>query len=204
MRITAKLKAWLVGEKLVAEEASDEVFLKAATDALTQGTLTAKLLVELQTEDAEKEASGVVDLLKSIADGVKANAADIASMKQPAAPAKETEAVAVEEVKPPGKLKEGGPELPEGLKISMGAAGGDELMPDGDKSASSLSIRLKGVQEGFSTKRETMRFPATTASGTKHPKAGQSVMEGDRMISEPSELDKAIAGMWFKAQMLSR
>jgi HK97 family phage major capsid protein len=205
MKITPKLKAWLVGEKLVAEEASDEVFLKAATDALTQGTLTAQLLVELQTEEAEKEAGAVVDLLRSISEGVKANAAEISSMKAAKEAPKVKEVAEVEEVAPPppAKLKEGSPELPSDFKVAMGDTSEGNLSPGGDKTAAGLAIRVKGIQESFSTKRETMRFPAVTASGTKHPKAGQPVMEGERMISEPSELDKAIAGMWFKAQMLS-
>jgi HK97 family phage major capsid protein len=196
MKITAKLKAWLVGEKLVADkEASDEVFLKATTEALAAGTLSAEKLVELQTEESEAKATEAMDLLKGIAAGVKQNADDIAALK--VAPAAETVEEPAPEKKVEPKLKGGLPEIGD-LHSKLGDT---DVSVDDEKG--DINIRLKGVEEQFDNTKSALKYPSETHLGIKHPKAGQQVTEGERLIHEATELDKAVAGMWFKAQLQS-
>jgi len=197
MKLTAQLKSWLIAEKLVAaDETNDEVYVKAVTDAIVAGTLSATKLVELQTDEKAKEANQVLSMLRDISAGVAKNANDIAEAKAvKAEPAPVAPAAVVEEAQRGGDVTI--PLLPDSVKAAMGGA--EPL--SGDKKE--LSIRLKGVEEGFERTKTPLKYPTHTQLGTRHPKAGQIVTEGDRIVYESNELDKAICGMWFKYQLQS-
>jgi len=196
MKMTPKLKAWLVSEKFVADkDSSEESFLKAATEALISGKLSSEKLVELQTEDEEKNANDAMTLLKGIAAGVEQNASDIKAMKEtpaapPAAPAEKR-----------GELKADSPKLDDGIKAAFAESADDSVTPE--KSGSDIQIRLKGVEESFDSTKQVMRFPEKTNGGSPHAKAGQIVMEGNRIIEEASQLERALSGMWFKCLLQS-
>ena len=194
MKMTPELKSWLIDQKLVeADETDDAVFSKAAADAVVSGQLPAAKLAELQTEKAAAEGSKLLDALNAIAEGVKSNAAEIAAMKAAPAPAPEAPAAPA----PTAEFKG------VGVKANVAEASATEDAPESGTLDKSPNIRVRGVEEDFDNTKSPLRYPAALPNGMPHPKSGQVVTEGSRQIMEQSQLDKALAGMWFKYMLKS-
>lgn len=192
MKMTPELKSWLIDQKLVdADETDDAVFSKAAADAVVSGQLPAAKLAELQTEKAAAEGSKLLDALNAIAEGVKSNAAEIAAMKAAPAPAAAAEPAPAPEYKGVGK------------EVNVAKAAATDEPQESGTLNKGVDIRVRGVEEDFDCTKNALRYPAALPNGMPHPKSGQVVTEGSRTVFEPSQLDKALSGMWFKYMLKS-
>jgi HK97 family phage major capsid protein len=67
-------------------------------------------------------------------------------------------------------------------------------------------VRVVGAHERYDKAKTASRYPEFTRQGSRHPRAGMRVREmthegGIRYIDEPSQLDQAVNGAWFKYQL---
>jgi len=69
-------------------------------------------------------------------------------------------------------------------------------------SEKSVEVQVKEAADLYNQDRKSMRFPETKANGKPHHLAGQQVRHFDRNLMEASDLDKALAGVWAKFQIL--
>lgn len=190
MDLTDALKAWLVKNADVEEDASDDEFKLAAGKALATGDLQMDEFTKLSTNVEEKEANEFVEGQKQT----------IALLKEVAILLKDGAGTGNGEGKPdekkegkPDEKKEGLPDWHEKLMKT--------LNPGSDGAS---GIRVKGAWEAYnSTKGGTLTYPASTDKGKPHVLAGRPVEHLGRQLSIPSQLDKALAGTWAKWQILS-
>jgi len=218
MKLTARLRKWLIDEVNVKANATDEEFLKAAGAALADGSLSVEKYSELTTDEEEKAVSELQSTLKSIADGM-------AAIKESLAQPKSTESAPAEEEKQKGGADEGGTKNsePDGTKAvgSDGAAtgdttamsieqirqalghnaGGDDLL-DGSKSVSAAP-RVKKAVESYGTTKSALVYPDRTQKGGVHTFSGERVTDMGRGLDSASERGKALAGAWAKFQLAS-
>lgn len=195
MRLTHKMRKWLVDECEVKATSTEDEFKKAAGTALAAGTLTAEKLMELSTTKEDEEADEVSGLFKGIADaisGLKSTIEGDKGTKKEPEGEKKTE---------PTGTKGGEKHTPSMLEkmVTRFAPSMDDESVDGEKA---FSVRVKEAAEQYTDTKSTMTFPAYTEKGKPHPLAGQPVMdfsEGtSRKMDTPSDLDKAIAGAYAK------
>lgn len=59
-------------------------------------------------------------------------------------------------------------------------------------------VRVKEAHEQYSTTRKSLLFPTVTKTGHRHPMAERPATFCKRQLNEPSELDAAICGAFFK------
>lgn len=64
-------------------------------------------------------------------------------------------------------------------------------------------VRLKSAIERYDATTKSAVYPERTYMGTRNSKAGQPVMSGGRVMSHPSERQKAVAGAYFKWALAS-
>ena len=203
MKLTPELKAWLVENKGVDAGADDETFLKAATAAVMDGSLSAEKMVELTAEKADHEASAFEKKLDSILSGQKSINDRLDAVEKKKA-ATETVDQSDDENKTDhkdAKLSDKAPRAQDAPSKSAFDKMFASDLPDFDTDD---AIRVVGAEEQYSSTRSAQQFPEYTGKGAKHPYAGQRVFEGGtegrRYIDEPSERDKAINGAYFKWQ----
>ena len=196
MKLTTKLKGWLEKNRDVEAESSDDVFLKAATEAILDGSLTPDLQKELTADEDASKAVSLENLIKESIQISKQNAEDIKAMKDG------HHIVAGEK----GGLKDSVKEMPAGVKDVLGKGGGSDPS----------NIRVKGAHERYDNTKTAAVYPETTRGGVKHSKAGRPVRvdgliaEGSKAVSGherdlnvPTDLDKACNGVWFKFATLA-
>ena len=204
MKLTDALKAWLVEQCGVAKDASNEVFSAKALEALSAGTLSPEKLAELTVEKKTEPGAGAAKLASLIKDALapvqkeladlkakqpadaddaaKKAAEDEADKKLQAAIAKAvedaTKSLQTKEIEQPGVTKAG---------RLFSRAGMESLADPKD-----VTINVKGAHERYSTTKSAARYDE------KHVFAGQQAQFAGKMLDHPSELDKAIAGAYFK------
>lgn len=184
MKLTEALKAWVVENRGVKSDASDDDFRKAAAEAIADGTLSPEKLHELTAEKAapvnefQKQFGELVGMVKGLA-------TEVADLKK--APEKEAEkATPTEEKAAPA----GDTSWYEKVVTNV-LAGGD---PESH-------VRVKGAHEQYATTKSAAVYPPTQKGGKAHPLAGKPMVdfsEHGRTIDTPSELDKAVASAYAK------
>lgn len=190
MKLTPKLKAWLEKNAGVASGSDDDAYMKAAVGAVMKGTLTPDLQKELTIDEDANKATRIEDMLGQILDNQKSQQAEIEALK-----AGKLVGAGVGETS--GGLRDVAPEFPEGVKELIGS----------EKGGSDPAIRLKGAHEQYDDTKTAACYPETTLGGRKSPRAGQPlVLSGNyegataRNINLPTQLDKAICGVFFKVR----
>lgn len=212
MNLTENLKAFLVKECGVEKDASDEKFRAAAGTALAdpeKSGLTIEKFQELTTDPAASEANEFLmaqqktnSLLESTIELLKGNAAggDGASADGTTTDPKDGK---TDDGKNIGKeTKSGDDKTPSVTKLqeSILAIGGTETEP-GMKQA--IDIRVKEAADQYPNSKKGMVYGALTAKGQPHRLAGQPVMNMGQPMQSSSDLDKALAGVYAKWQLLA-
>ena len=184
MKLTEALKAWVVENRGVKSDASDDDFRKAAAEAIADGTLSPEKLHELTAEKAapvnefQKQFGELVGMVKGLA-------TEVADLKK--APEKEAEKTTPTEEK---AAPAGDTSWYEKVVTNV-LAGGD---PESH-------VRVKGAHEQYATTKSAAVYPPTQKGGKVHPLAGKPMVdfsEHGRTIDTPSELDKAVASAYAK------
>lgn len=185
MKITQKLKDWLVEHKGVESEADEAEFKAKAGEAIVSGELTAEQLAEF-TKDPDAE--GESQLTKMIREAVRA---EIDASKPD--DKKDTEP------KPKPELSPNAPRVPE-PKGGDGASQFDKLFSQspGAVTGDEPLIRVKGAHEQYDGTKSVMRYPKQTKRGGMHAKADMPVEIDGRTVETPSQRDKAVFGAFFK------
>lgn len=193
MKLTAALKKWLVENCSVKADATDEEFRKAASDALMNGKLSLAKMGELSIDPEAEAAKAFSQKLDQMADQIGKLADAVGKAVAPQAPvADEKQAPVVDDAKqaPTTQQKQADGTWQQQVDKA--------LTTDGDKAPQTQAPRVKAAHELYTTTKSTLVFPAFTKRGTPHPKAGMPVMNLDRVVDHPSELDKAICGAYAK------
>jgi HK97 family phage major capsid protein len=174
MKITPKLKQWLVENVKLAADAADEAVKAAVAEAMVAGKLTSEKYAELAADEDADEAD---DLAKKLDEA-------LSLMKKSA------------EEKPAGKkttdAKMAG--------VDMGKVLNDEG-DEGDKAAGEKNIRVKGAWERYSATKSAPRYPAghTFAGQEVHEGDGTfPIGPGRRAVQGVSQRDKACIGAYIK------
>jgi len=191
MKMTQELKNHLIASFGVKATASEEEFLKTASDALLAGTLDGRKYAELCTDKKAQEANQFAEKLDRVATGLEkllevATKETTVSAKTPEQLAAEkaagttTAVLATKEVKSEGRLTKM-------FRI------GSESVEGGEKD---IEVRVKEAAEAYSDTKSTLTYPAQTKGGRIHPLAGEIVKDFDNgsTMNTPSDRDKAVSG----------
>ena len=209
MQITAKLKSFSTETLGVKADASDEEFKKAVGEAITSGKLTAAKFAELSLTKEDEEASEVKSLFKGLGDALT-EIRD--AMKKPAEKAEEKPETKEEETEKkeakPEQKKDGNRPVSALEKMVSSMSSFQNTDDDIDDEEKSFSVRVKQAAEAYSTTKSAMMYPTADKSGRMHPLAGRPVMDykesgKGRQIDNPSELDQAVNGAYWKFLVLS-
>ena len=183
MKLTANLKKWLVEQKGLPADSTDDTFRRAAADALLDGTLAHEEFVSLT---ADADAGPATDLQRQInvmASAITKLTDSVGRMTAPAAP----------------------PAAPKITAPPLGALGKAFAEADKPEEDSGGEVNLLPLEKMFATNRTAAFFPQTTSKGVRHPYAGQPVFDGGRdgkrSIDHGSDLDMATIGAVFKWQI---
>jgi len=180
LKLTDALKSWLVDKRGIQADADDDTFRDAAGAALAEGELDAKTFTEVMKDPEAERGREILDRLTKMEEALtKATAA--------------VEAKATSTSEPPQKQEE--------PPVQTKASVFERMFTPEDEEADDrpvVQIRDKGAHTQYDATRKSATYPLQTKSGRAHPFAGQRVIEGQRYLDEPSELDKAISGAYIK------
>jgi len=186
LKLTKNLRDWLVANRNVGEEASDEDFRMEAGRAIAEGKLSAEKFAELTTDEKTPEANQFVNRLDKMNQG-------ITDLTKAILYGKEQQTAAGSEKK--ASVSDGNKA---DLKDLEKAVLDNSMAKDGELVAS--APRVKGVDEIFTTTKSPRKYP-TKGRFTPNSMAGQTAGTMGRTLYEPSELDKALGGVWGKMEM---
>lgn len=181
MNTTEALKKWLVANKGVAADATEDDCRKAAAAALVDGSLTHEKFVELTADPMAKAANEFTQKIDAMMDLM----------------VKQNERIAKLETKP---VEQPQPQPQSDLAKTFAKV--EQPQPGMG------SIRQITAAERYSTTKSAMTFPTKDARGRPHPMAGAPVCERyagimGRQIQTLSQLDKAVIGAWIHMKALS-
>ncbi len=180
MSITENLKTYLIENCGIAKDATDDELRKAVGEAFANGKLTAEKFGELTELPEQKKANEFNDKLSKLADGLDALTKHITD---------KGEVEEGKEEKPESKEKKEPSKLAKAVS-DLGEGGGE-------------NVRLKSATEKYDTTKTAMHYPKYTEKGNPHPLAGQRTKLYARGLDFPSDLDKALSGVWAKFQIMS-
>lgn len=196
MRMTAKLKGWLVDSGRANQESSETELKSAAAQALVDGDLSAETLGDLQTEEVaenpvDKLASAIEKAIGPVADAVKANAEALAEMRT--ATSSEEVAAEIQE-----KASATADVVADAFADESVGREVQKSNPDLTKSLAgngAANVRVKGAHEQYSDTKSAARYSEYHKNSFLRSKPAQLA---GRNLDHSSELDKAIVGAWFK------
>lgn len=176
MKVTPALKSWLRDNKAMPADSSDEQYARAAADALSDGSLETSKFIELTADDDGKKADGLEFRIGQM----------VASAVKAALPQAEEKSA---------KISDSAPKMP---SIHAAMAQSDDAV-----STDPSDVKVITADKQYDTTRKGMCYRKDLYDGRKHPFAGQPVMVKNdigciRQMDEPSELDRAVTGAWFK------
>ena len=196
--LTEKMKNWLSEHKQVDSDASDETFMKAGYVALSDGSLTPDDCVKLTSTKEDKQADDWESMfqdLKSTVSEVKRKVFADDEVKETKSETVETK----EETPAETKAVSDKPRQPTRLEKMLATMGSSDLLSEDEE----YDVRVKSAVEAYSDTKAGLKFPNETKAGRPHALAGQPVKDFGRTLNEGSELDKALAGVWAKYQILA-
>ena len=190
MKVTAKLKSWLVENKDLPADSMDADVKTAAATALVDGDLTADLLTTL-TADADGKSANVLETtLGKIMDRLESleKTPEVKEEKAVETPAEEKTA---EEPSDINKAFAGTSPTP--------ASGSEE----------SGKVNVLGMKDLYDTTKQTLTYPMEMMKGEnrKHPLGGRPVPRVDGGIGsmeESSELEKAYNAAYIRWSLESQ
>jgi len=185
LKITKALQDWLVANREIEEDATEEEFRSEAGKAMAEGTLDANKFLKLTTDEKVSEANGFAKKL----DEMTISITDLTKALMPKEEEKKKEAEDEKKVETETKEKHG--ELKDVSKM-IAENGGTPTETDGSPP------RMKSVKDIFSTTKSAAVYPDATHYGSPHPLAGKPVMVDNKPLDSASDLDKALAGSWMK------
>jgi HK97 family phage major capsid protein len=225
-KLTTALKAYAIAHLGVKAGASDDAFRNAVNAALKTKKLTQAKLEELTKTKSSGGSGGgnggVGGLLKRLVDSAVKAATGGGKKKEPAKkPADKggKKGGKVADKKKGGKSKKDEPsEMDKAvdrlLSKRLASLGIEVKGGDGDGGGSPVAllnkaapylrkddVRVKSAAERYSKERTKAICPQRTGlmgKGSWHPHAGQPAQYDGRLLSHPSELDKAVSGAYFK------
>lgn len=193
MKLTKALKNWCIENRGIKADASDDEFRRAVAAALMDGSLTAEKHMEMSSEEEDRQANQFVErfdkLTASLEKAVQMFTAGIKEEKKE----EKKEEGEEKSVEDPPKKKDAPTRL-----AKMVASIGGGIDDDGEKT---VEVRVKEAAESYSTTKSALFYPERTKSNRPHLLAGDRVMVHDRPMDSPSDLDKALAGVWAKYQL---
>ena len=173
MELTPQLRAWLVENFATPADASDEEFKAAAMKALDEGALSVHDLAELSVKDESSEGAFTDEVLE---DGKSAGSgAYDALLKAVSGIANRLDGLE-------------GSKSVEPNTVTDAKSAGQKMMA----SAPASQVRVVGAEEQYSTTKSAAICPKG------HIKAGQVAEIYGRGLDTSSQLDKAVAGAYFK------
>lgn len=210
MTLTKNFKNWLLANCDIKADATDDQFKKAAGTAIATGDLSIEKFTQLTSDEDAGEASEFSRHLKSLGEGISQLTEMLKAKKEPV---KEDEDEELEEAEK--ELEEAEEEVAKAKKKpkkydeeeeEAKSKGGKvewhksikRVMNMPTPTDESGNIRVKGAWESYSTAKSAMMFPQATKSGRPHVLAGKPVLDMGRPLDEPSDLDKAVAGVYSK------
>lgn len=186
MPVTAQLKAWIVEQSDVKEDATDDEFRKAAAGFLADGTLTPDKFAELTKDKEEAEMNEFSQVMGSLKSSVEKLTEAMAKPKEES----KSEKKKIEETES-GKTELG--------KIDKAITGG--LADDECSDEKAYNIRIVNAAEKYTHNHKVLAYPTENKDGKTHPWAGQPVMNFNtfgRPMQELSRRDMAICGAYSK------
>ncbi len=199
MNLTAKMKKWAIENCEVKATADDADFRKAIAAAMAKsedekGYLSIEKYTELSTTKEDEKANSLENTLKTLTEAVvKLSSPEENKVEKTEEKAEKTETEKTVEKTETVKTK-----TPSQLEKMIGNMGGYHDTDDEDKG---LDVRVKEAAESYSTTKTALIYPERTGKGSKHRLAGTQVKDfsdGGKLLDEPSDLDKAVAGSWGK------
>jgi len=187
LKLTKQLRDWLVANREVDEKASDDEFRMEAGKALAEGKLTAEKFAELTADKKADEANQFVERLDKMSQGISDLTKAILEGHKKGEPKEEK------------KVETGATKAEKSeMKDLEKAVVANSTAKDGEDKGT--APRVKGVDEIFSTSKSVRKYP-TKGRFTPSSMAGQTAETMGRTLYEPSELDKALGGVWGKMEM---
>lgn len=207
MDVTEALKNWLIKNKKVDKDASDDDCQKAAAAALVDKSLSTEDYFELSKESDDKDATEVEKQFKAMAKGisetinllrevVKSNKAEGKAEGNDGNDGGGEDDDDEEDADTKGKIPKGKKKVD--ISGIVATQGGTPTETNGDKG---MQIRVKEAVEMYDTSKKGMTFPTHKNNGQAHQLAGQRVKDFGRPLDVPSEQDEALAGAWAKYQI---
>jgi len=202
MKLTKALKQWLVENMEVAKDATDEVFRTALGKAISENKLTSVQLMKLTEDDDTKNANEFISTIKSLDQKFDQLISALTPKKEEKVEVKsevvETKETVVETKEAPVTTKETKAPMSRMAKM-VAQLGGTPDEIDGK----GIEVRVKDATEMYTNTKSTLVYPETSKSGSRHQLAGQPVQLYGSTMNTSSDLDKALAGVWAKFQILS-
>jgi len=191
LKLTKALLDWLVANRDVDKEATDDEFRLEAGKAIAEGELSAEKFAELIADEKaaeanqfvdrlDKMAQGITDLTKAILDKDGKESEQKKKMDESAGDEKRTELADLEKV----------------VRSNSAAKDGEMESSGPDRT----HVHMKTVDEIFSTTKSVRKFPEK-GRFSPNSMAGQPAETLGRTLYESSELDKALGGVWGKVEM---
>ena len=203
MKLTKATKQWLVENMSVDKDADDETFRAALGKAVSENKLTPAKLMELSADPDATKANEFVDTIKSLDSKFDQLIAALTPKKEaPVVETKEVKETLVVETKeaPVVETKEVPVvKTPSKLAKMVALMGGTPVEIDGKD----IDIRVKEAVDSYSNNKSTLLYPSRTSKGRPNQLAGQAVKHFGRTMETSSDLDKALAGVWAKFQILA-
>lgn len=176
MKMTPSLKSWLVEKKGLLADASDEVACKAAGAALMDDSLDHETYVKLCADPDGQKALSIGDKIDKMLGVMEATTKRLDALEQ----------------KSP--FSQDAPRLDGGETLTKAFGRGAGM--------AETKVDVVSVAKRYDATRSAKHFPEFNDQGRKHPLSGRRMMNGAgplaRPIEEPSELDHAINGAFFK------
>ena len=201
MKVTKKLKGWLVANCEVKPDSTEDEFKMATGMAMVDGKLATEKYVELTKEEDEDEVNEFSEKLDKMTNSIEklttvlTSKEEVKEEKEVETETKEVEDEVTEEKKvAPEKEKQ----MSGTISKMIASQGGtpDDVNAD-------PKVRVKKAIESYGSTKTAMLYPERTKAGTFHPLAGKQVMSHGRPLDTPSELKYALGGTWMKFQLAS-
>lgn len=185
MKVTKKLKAYMLRKGWIAEDASDDAIKAAVRKAVKNGSLSGERLATLT---AAKATAGA---------GKGGSGSDPSGGRKRKKPAKKKAAAGVDPDELDRLVEE---------KLAAHVAknkGDDDLKSLADLNPAKLyksagTVRVKEAVEQYSNTKSAAVCPDRTSQGNRHPTAGKQASFEGVSFDLPSDRDKAIAQAYFK------
>lgn len=187
MKMTVELKSWLSDNKDLSADASDPESIKAAAEALVDGSLTSDVFTELTADPDAEKATKLESQLDQILEAIGDQGKRIQAIEEKPADIKDQieEVVAKVQEVAPVKIAESAPKAPG--KIANAISQAESVSTD-----VGVKVNVIEAHKQYDSTCQDLYYPKDHAEGPPHPKAGQRAVG----MHEASELERAVSGVF--------